>query len=240
MSDLWTIVWKEWKDTLWSGGRYDLFRPLLVIALLGIVFPLTFAQRWIELDSAAVLIILYTPFMLIISFIGDAIAGERERHTLETLLASRIADRAILLGKVLVAVGFNWGLTVFCLLLGAVVVDLSQGNVQWVFYAPNNLFVVVLILSFLTNLLAASGGVLISLKSATVRQAGQTMILGMIVMSLAVYGVVRLLPPGVTAALTTSQIVQIILLTLTVLDTVLLAASLVSFQRSRLILGTEN
>jgi ABC-2 type transport system permease protein len=237
MSDLWTMIWKEWKDFLWSGGRYDLFRPLLVIAILGIVLPLTFEQRWIELDSAAVLIILYAPFMLIISFIGDAIAGERERHTLETLLASCISDRAILLGKVLVAVGFNWGMTVFCLLLGAVVVNMSQGQAQWVFYAPTNLFVVVLILSLLTNLLAASGGVLISLKSATVRQAGQTMILCMIILGLAAYGVARFLPASVTASLTTSQIVLIIMGTLAVLDAILLAASLVSFQRSRLILG---
>jgi ABC-2 type transport system permease protein len=237
MSDLWTIIWKEWKDFLWSGGRYDLFRPLLVIAILGIVMPLTFEQRWIELDSVAILIILYAPFMLIISFIGDAIAGERERHTLETLLASRILDRAILLGKVLVAVGFNWGMTVFCLLLGAVVVNKSQGQAQWVFYAPTNLFAVVLILSLLTNLLAASGGVLISLKSATVRQAGQTMILGMIILGLAVYGVARLLPASVTASLTTSQMVLIIMVTLAVLDAILLAAALVSFQRSRLILG---
>ena len=237
MGDLTTILWKEWKDFLWSGGRYDLFRPLLVIAILGIVLPLTFEQRWIELDSAAILILLYAPFMLIISFIGDAIAGERERHTLETLLASCISDRAILLGKVLIAVGFNWGMTIICMLLGAVAVNLSQGNDPWVFYAPTNLLVVVLILSLLTNLLAASGGVLISLKSATVRQAGQTMILGMIILGLAIYGAARLLPASVTASLTTSQIVLIVMGTLAVLDAILLTAAVVSFRRSRLILG---
>ncbi len=175
--------------------------------------------------------------MLIISFIGDAIAGERERHTLETLLASRISDRAILLGKVLVTVGFSWGITVLGLLLGAVVVNLSLGQGQWVFYAPINLFVILLVLSFLTNLLAASGGVLISLKSATVRQAGQTMILGLIFLGLAVYGVARFLPASVAASLTTSQMVLIVMGTLAVLDAILLAASLMSFQRARLILG---
>jgi ABC-2 type transport system permease protein len=237
MNDLLTVIWKEWKDLLWSGGRYDLFRPLLVIVILGIVLPLAFEQRWIELDSATVLIILYAPFMLIISYIGDAIAGERERHTLETLLASRISDRAILLGKLLVAVGFTWGMTLICLLLGAIVINLSLGRGQWVFYAPINLFLVVLVMSFLTILLAASGGVLISLKSATVRQAAQTMVLGEILLGFVVYMVVRLLPVSVTASLTTSQIVLIVMGTLAVFDAVLLAASLVSFQRSRLILG---
>ncbi len=237
MSDIWTMIWKEWKDFLWSGGRSDLFRPLLNIAILGIILPLSFNQRWIDLDPAPVLIILFTPFMFVILLIGDAIAGERERHTLETLLASRISDRAILLGKVLVTVGYNWGMTVFCLLLGAVVVNLSQGQGQWVFYAPINLFVILLILSLLTNLFAASGGVLISLKSATVRQAGQTMILGLILLGLVVYAVARFLPPSVTASLTSSQVVLIVMGILAVLDAILIAASLVSFQRSRLILG---
>jgi ABC-2 type transport system permease protein len=237
MNDLWTMIWKEWKDFLLSGGRSDLLRPLLILGILGIVLPLSFRLSWIDLDPAPVLIILYTPFMFVTSFIGDAIAGERERHTLETLLASRISDRAILLGKILVAVGFTWGMTLFCLLLGAIVVNWSQEQGQWVFYAPINLFLVVLVMSLLTILLAASGGVLISLKSATVRQAAQTMLLGEIVLGFAIYVVVRFLPASMTASLTTSQVVSMILLTLVILDAILLAASLVSFQRSHLILG---
>jgi len=237
MSDIWTMVWKESKDFIFSGGRSDFVRPLLFVAVLGIFLPLSLKMDWIELDSSPILIILYIPFMLIISFIGDAIAGERERHTLETLLASRISDRAILLGKVLVTVGFSWGVTVIGLLLGAVVVNLSQNLGQWAFYTPLSLFEVLLVLSFETNLLAASGGVLISLKSATVRQAGQNMILGVIFLGLALYGVVRLVPTSVTASLTTDQMVLILMVILALLDGILLAVALVSFQRSRLILG---
>jgi ABC-2 type transport system permease protein len=237
MNDLWTMIWKEWKDFLWSGGRSDLLRPLLNIAVLGIILPLSFSRGWINLDPAPVLIVLFTPFMFVILIISDAIAGERERHTLETLLASRISDRAILLSKVLVAVAYNWAVTLFCLLLGALVVNLSQGLRPWEFYKPISLFSVVLILCFLTTLLAASGGVLISLRSATVRQASQTMLLGLIILGLAISTVIRLLPPGLTASLTPSQMILIIVLALVVLDTILLVASLVSFQRSRLILS---
>jgi ABC-2 type transport system permease protein len=231
------MIWKEWKDFLWSGGRSDLLRPLLNIAVLGIILPLSFRQSWIELDPAPVLIVLFTPFMFVILIISDAIAGERERHTLETLIASRISDRAILLSKVLVAVAYNWAMTLLCLLLGALVVNLSQGLRQWDFYKPISLFSVVLVLCFLTTLLAASGGVLISLKSATVRQASQTMLLGLIILGLAISMVIRLLPPELAASLTTSQMILIIVLVLVVLDTILLVASLVSFQRSRLILS---
>ncbi len=237
MNDLWTMIWKEWKDFLFSGGRSDLLRPLLNIAVLGIILPLSFSQGWINLDPAPVLIVLFTPFMFVILIISDAIAGERERHTLETLLASRISDRSILLSKVLVAVAYNWGVTLLCLLLGAVAVNLSQGLRPWEFYKPISLFSVVLVLCFLTTLLAASGGVLISLKSATVRQASQTMLLGLIILGLAISTVVRLLPSALTASLTTPQIVGIIMLVLAVLDAILLAASLTSFQRSRLILS---
>ena len=123
MNDLWTMIWKEWKDFLWSGGRSDLLRPLLNVAVLGIILPLSFSQGWINLDPAPVLIVLFTPFMFVILIISDAIAGERERHTLETLLASRISDRAILLSKVLLTVAYNWAVTLLCLLLGAMVVN---------------------------------------------------------------------------------------------------------------------
>lgn len=237
MNDLWTMLWKEWKDFLWSGGRADLLRPLLNIAILGIILPLSFGQAWLNLEPAPVLIVLFTPFMFVILIISDAIAGERERHTLETLLASRISDRAILLSKVLVAVAYNWAVTVFCLFLGAVAVNFFQGLMQWQFYNPISFFLVVLVLCFLTTLLAASGGVLISLKSATVRQASQIMLLGLIILGLVISLVIRLLPPGWIATLTTSQMILMILLVLVVLDTMLLLASLMSFQRSRLILS---
>jgi ABC-2 type transport system permease protein len=237
MNDLRTMIWKEWRDFLWSGGRSDLLRPLLNIAVLGILLPLSFSQDWINLESAPVLIVVFTPFMFVILIISDAIAGERERHTLETLLASRISDRAILLSKVLVTVGYNWMMTLFCLLLGDVVVNLSQRLGQFEFYKPISLFAVLLVLCFLTTLLAASGGVLISLKSVTVRQASQTMLLGLIILGLSISMIVRLLPPGLAASLTTPQIVLIIMLVLVVLDAILLAASLASFQRSRLILS---
>lgn len=237
MSDIGTMIWKAWNDFLWSGGRSDLLRPILNIGYLGIVAPLSFKQHWLNLDTVPILMILFTPFMFVTLLISDAIAGERERHTLETLLASRISDRAILLGKVLVTVAYNWVTTLLCLLLGAFVVNQSLGQEQWAFYAPINLFAVVLLMSFLTILLAASGGVLISLKSATVRQASQTMVLGLIVLGVTVYLIVKLLPTSLIASLTSSQMILIIIVTLAVLDSTLLAAALASFQRSRLIVG---
>jgi ABC-2 type transport system permease protein len=236
MKDLWTMLWKEWKDFLWSGGRSDLLRPLLNIAILGIILPLSLGQGWINLASVPVLIIVFTPFMFVILIISDAVAGERERHTLETLLASRVSDQALLLSKVFMAVGYTWIMTLFCLLIGAMVVNLSQRPEQWSFYKPISLFVV-LVLCFLATLLAASSGVLISLKSATVRQASQTMLISLILLGLAISAIVKLVPPAFFASLTAIQGVLIMMLVLAVLDAILLMISLASFQRSRLILS---
>ena len=236
MNDLWTMVWKEWKDLLASGEPIDWFRPVLVVVIVGIILPLSLRQHWLDLGPVPFLIAVYFPFLFIATFIGDAIAGERERHTLETLLASRISDWAILSGKVLVTTAFSWGLAVFSLLLGAVVVNLAQGQGPWGFYTPISLFCVALVISLLTTLLAASGGVLISLKSATVRQAAQTVVVAELVLGLAIFGLVRLLPASLTASLTTDQVVLLIMVVLAVLDALLLAAALASFRRSRLML----
>lgn len=236
MSDLWTMLWKESKDFLFSGSRSDLIRPLLSLAIVGIALPLSMGADWLNLSGASVLICLIMPFSSVILIIGDAIAGERERHTLETLLASRISDRAILLSKVLIAVAYNWALTVLSLVLGALIANLSQGSRPWQFYPPLN-FLIVLVLCFLLTLLAASGGVLISLKSATVRQASQTMLLALILLSLAMAFVLQMLPAGWLASLTMLQGVLVTIFSLVVLDAILLAASLASFRRSRLIVS---
>ena len=174
------------------------------------------------------LLVIYLPFFFVINFIGDAIAGERERHTLETLLASRISDRAILFGKVIVTTVYSWGMGVVGLILGLVVVNVSNGQGGWQFY-PLDRFLQVLALVLLANLLAASGGVLISLRSATVRQAQQTLILvtmGLIGISLLA---LKAVPANVMAALSYNQLVLIFMAVLVVLDAILLIISMASF-----------
>ena len=134
MNDIWTMIWKETKDSVLQGGLSALIRPLLLIGVLGVVFPWRLGQQWLALTPLAMGLVLYIPFIVILSFVGDAIAGERERHTLETLLASRISDRAILLGKVIVTTGYAWGTALLGLLLGLFVANLSNGQGSWQFY----------------------------------------------------------------------------------------------------------
>jgi len=203
---------------------------------MGMYLPLQFGSQWVALTPLGMLLLLWIPFFLVISFIGDAIAGERERHTLETLLASRMPDRAILLGKVVATVLYAWGMSILSLLLGLVLVDLFRTQGNWMFY-PLDLFVVALVLSLLAAVLATSAGVLVSLKVATVRQAQQILSVGTIVFVFGVTFALRALPANVVSSLSYSQFLLLVIAVLAVLDAILLGLALVSFQRSRLILS---
>src|ERR1035437_4881433 len=167
MSDLWTMVWKEIRDEILQGGRQSFIRPLLIVGIMGILLPLQLGLSWLSFSPAVILVTVYVSFFFIITYIGDAIAGERERHTLETLLASRISDRAILLGKVVVTVGYAWGMALGGLLLGLLLVNLFRGNGGgWMFYHPFDLFLEALALSLVTCILGASAGVLVSRRTS--------------------------------------------------------------------------
>jgi ABC-2 type transport system permease protein len=235
MSDILTMMWKESKDVLFQGGWRSLIRPLIVIGIMGIYLPLQLGPLWVGLTPIGMILFLWIPFFVIISFIGDVIAGERERHTLETLLASRMPDRAILLGKVVATVLYAWGMGVLSLLLGLVLVNLFRTQGNWVFY-PLDLFVDALVLNLLVNVLGASAGVLISLKVSTVRQAQQILSVGTIVFVFGIIFVLKALPATVVSSLNYAQFLLVAMVVIAVLDAILLGLSLVSFQRSRLIL----
>ena len=103
-SDVATVIWKEWKmfkDQLgWESSRWGTAVVVSLFALLSCFGAYRAGPGWVT--SPAMLLIY--PFMaaaIAIQPIVDSFAGERERHTLETLLASRLSDSAILFGKIL-------------------------------------------------------------------------------------------------------------------------------------------
>jgi ABC-2 type transport system permease protein len=237
MSDLGTMIWKEAKEQFFQGGWGPWIRPLIVMVAIGVALPGRAGRPWLELPPPVLLLLIYVPFLLILSFIGDAMAGERERHTLETLLASRMPDRAILLGKVLVTVGYTWGISLAGLLLGAVTANLAGGPGAWAFYHPWDVFLEVVAASLLVSLLATSAGVLISLHAGTVRQAQQILAVGTIVLIFGGLLVFSVLPADLFAGWSYAQLLLVALAVLAVLDAVLLGIALLRFQRARLILS---
>ncbi len=171
--DAWTVMYKELRELVAarSGVRGSLLGILLLLVIVGAVFPIESSlleggQSWLLTMWG------WLPIFVVAITVTDLIAGERERHTLETLLASRLPDRAILLGKVGAAIVLGWGLMFVCIVIGIVVTALLHSEYSLGHYTANILFGVV-ILGMLGALLAAGVSALISLHAGTARQAHQ-------------------------------------------------------------------
>lgn len=236
MSDMATIMWKEWKE-LFQGGMRAWVRPGLLLVIMGVVWPLLGKLAWMTLSPIQMVVVLFFAFFVIISIIADVIAGERERHTLETLLASRIPDRAILLGKVATVVLYGWGVLVIGLLLGALVSNLAHGQEGKFLFYPIDMLLFTLLLGLLLSALAASIGVLLSLRLSTVRQAQQMLSVGTIVLAVAVVALLQALPADFFVTFTLDQILWMAAGAVALLDIVLLTYSVARFQRAKLILS---
>ena len=118
MKDISTMTWKETKELFSQGGLMGYLTLLVFLVVGGVVYPLISGPSWVQLGSLEIPFILFLTFQLIVASAADSFAGERERHTLETMLASRMPDHAILLGKVGTLVGYGWGMNFSQLLLG--------------------------------------------------------------------------------------------------------------------------
>lgn len=244
IEDIRTVMWKEYKGLLWTGSsrKKTLLVLLAPIVLCGIVLPIQLRGTWLS-SAWSLGIAFIVPLMLLTSTIAGSFAGERERHTLETLLASRLPDRAILLGKLLLSLGFGWGMTLLFLVISLVVVNILEWNGRLQLFEPTILWTDIA-LSLLTSGLVANLGILVSLRSRTVQSAGQTIMSLLFIPALVLQAIVFLLPTflpveEIKAALGTLDFDSILLAGLAivlVLDLALLMGALARFQRSKLLL----
>ncbi len=243
MSDILTVTWKELKEFLVQRGsvRATLTNVLLMMVVFGVILPLQSGRAWVE-SPVSLVTWAWMPLFLVTGMIADSFAGERERHTLETLLASRLSDRVILLGKMLAAVSYSLTMTVLLLVVGLVTVNLSNWTGTVAMY-PLLTIVGFLIFGILGAALVAGIGVLVSLRAGTVRQAAQSLSIGILLLVwLPILGVTvlpdaaknRFLPA--LLALDERVVVLAALLLLTALDAAVIAIALSRFQRNRLIL----
>jgi len=215
---------------------------LLSPAFLAIYLPWEAGQDWVE-GYVSLILAAIIPVLLVSLTIPDSFAGERERHTLGTLLASRLSDRVILFGKVAVAVSLGWGFTLIVLLLALVTVNVTHWGGQALLYSPK-VAATDVGLSFLMAALAANAGVLISLRSATVQEAQQTL-MAVLMLPPTLLGPITLLvartrpewgPKALLANANPTLASLIILAALVAVNLGLLLAAMARFQRARLIL----
>ncbi|HLO30544.1 MAG TPA: ABC transporter permease subunit [Anaerolineales bacterium] len=244
--DIFTVIWKEWKELLQFQGssRSGLTGLLIMIAIFGIIMPLQWGTMWVE-SAASLTLWLIIPMMLAATIVADTFAGERERHTLETLLASRLSDRAILLGKISAAVIFEWVITQLVFLVALIPTNILHGRGGLILYTPTIAFSGML-LSLLIASLVSIIGVMVSLRAITVKQAQQKLgisvfVIAYVVPMMGVYGL-RYVPneirQKVMQPLLNGDVALPVLIISAVLIVLVLLLYLVTksrFQRTRLI-----
>lgn len=179
-NDILTIIQKDLKEVLSTRGsrKSSLIYLGIVVGLIGVVMPLQSEGLWLT-EPILSLAWSWFPVFLMISMVTDSIAGERERNTLETLLASRLSDRAILFGKIAGAVVYGWSISVIGNLIAVVTINIKFQSEGIQFYSITH-FLVLLLLPLVVGLLMSSLGVLVSLNASTARAAYQKLSLVML------------------------------------------------------------
>jgi ABC-2 type transport system permease protein len=238
IDDILTVMWKERRTLLRSrASRHRLLLMLLSPVVLSTVIPYNWGPDWVE-EVPSLIIAAIVPALLVGVMIPESFAGERERHTLGTLLASRLPDRAILFGKLTTPVAVGWGAALLCSLLSLVIVSVAHGEGEFLFFTPP-VALGNLALSFLVATSMAGAGVFISQRAATVQEAEQKLLLFIFVPAIVVQVVPLLFQDQIGAFIKEvngPQLLAIVVVVLAVIDVGLFAAAMARFQRSRLYL----
>ncbi len=239
IGDMLTVMWKERKGLFVSRGSRAraLWNLLVPLGLVGIWFPFREGPGWVS--SPLALIALMIPILLVATTIPDSFAGERERHTLSTLLASRLSDRPILFGKIAVAVAYGWIVTLIAMLVALLTVNAAHWQGHVLLYSPA-IVVADVVLSFLVAVFVAGLGILISLRSASVQAAQQLLLIGLMISGVTLGVIFSIFHKQIGNALVGITFMDVVLIAMGVIvaaDAILLLATMARFQRARLILG---
>lgn len=169
IEDILTVIWKEIHEILQLSDRRVNSGWLFFVIVLGaiMVFPIFGGDIWIK---AALTFWVGLPLMFMMQLVADSFAGERERHTLETLLATRLPDRAILLGKYLAPIMLVWLTIQVGMLLSLIPLNIFHGRQGLLIFSPE-LLVSGTMLSFLVCMYISGVGVVASLYSSSVQSA---------------------------------------------------------------------
>lgn len=237
ITDTFTILRKEWlefRDQLLRLRRGGI-SLIVIVLLLGVLTPLQFGPDWLS----SWVVMFYFPTLassMASALIVDAIAGERERQTLESLLASRLPDSAILFGKMLAALSYGCAFVAVNALVACLTLNIAHPDQAPLFFQAR--FGTLLAILTVAACLAQTGiGVFISLRSKTVRQAQQTFGIIMLVIFLAPALVFQLLPAerrfSIVATVRSWGMEQIALLAALVLGSVGISAAMFAWARFR-------
>lgn len=240
--DIGTVAWKELRelgDMLTGGSRAQFMVQGFVAIFFGVVSPIRYGANWFH-NPAANAFYAFIGMMLIMQPIADVFAGERERHTLETLLATRLDDASILLGKLLGVLAPAWVVTAVLYGLAIVITNLVYRGHGLLLPPPASAAATLGAIVLVPGLIGAIG-IFVSLNAPTVRKAAQ--VLSLIFMGLVFLPVVAIqtLPKewgrrlvGALGEASPGRVLVIAGAVLLLLDVVLVWAALGHFRRGRL------
>jgi len=192
LTDMRIVFGKEWRELMSSDSGWVTLSTLAAfLAIVGVFVPWQLGAVWME-SPWPVLIWAWIPLFIVTTVTADAVAGERERRTLETLLSTRLSDAAILWGKWLACVVWVWTAMALCLPIGLLTVNLTLGEGL---HLPSLAQAVgTIAVSFAGAGLGAAGGVLVSLGAQSVRHAQQVLAIAALVFAFVPLGLLKVLP----------------------------------------------
>jgi ABC-2 type transport system permease protein len=243
IEDVQTVMWKEIREIVAMQGtaKGGIVRFVLAFGLMSIYFPVSMGRAFVE-QPMFLFFYIWFPMFMGIGIVLDSFAGERERHTLETLLASRLSDRAIFSGKLISGVLYSYAMTLLFIVLGLAVVNIAYWNGQVLMFSPT-ILAFALVAALLVDTLFGAIGVLISLRAPTVRQGSETLMVVIIALAAVPFALYLVLPKDLKSSLldwlvtTDATIVGLVgLAVLALACLVALYVAMLNFRRSKLIL----
>ena len=229
LHDTITVLAKELKEILYMRNSLKAtFSAMLIpVVFIGIFFSVGHGAEWVS-SPLSISLWFMIAFIMVSGIIADSFAGERERHTLETLLASRLSEPAILMGKIAAAVIYGLSLAAIGALVSLISVSLTSGEGQFLMFTPG-ILVTGIATGFLAASTAAAAGVLISLKASSARQAQQMLGFAMMFLFFSPMIIIYLVPDSIIAPLENSLNAMEPLTIGTIAGTVVIALDLVLF-----------
>jgi ABC-2 type transport system permease protein len=257
--DLLIVAQKELREIVGAGGgRRGMVRELVFVGIFGLFFPLSQAEAW-RMGVVPAAFVLLIPLFLVGPHVADSFAGERERKTLETLLATRLPDAAIFLGKVLAVCAYAWAVTFLILVASLATLNATGAGAppdlpgfpapdRGIFLYPAFVWAAWGLGSAATSLLLGAIGTFVSLRAKTVRAAAQALTIPIFLMIFGVSAgfpvVWRSLPEGtrdrlaaIAATMSPLEFLVGLAVALLLLDAALLWVGVRRFRRDTLIAG---
>ena len=166
-------------DSMSGSGNGDILGTFFPNLPEDVRLMLSSLPEWLQV-MYIMLVYFFAPFFLIIPLMvsgviaSDSFAGEKERKTIEALLAAPFTDSELLMGKILVAFAPAMGVTLLGFTLYTVMVDaLTLGRFGFLLLPNLTWLVMILCLAPAASLLGIGATVIISSRVRGFREAQQ-------------------------------------------------------------------